>query len=530
MKNFGFVLLFFFLSSNSFAQDATPSLDELASQFRAIMKEEQATFVVTTAGALFSYDPLKADYARNIDAMRLLYATPLEMNENGALSSTVLENFKFDAQTNKITFILRSDVHYEDGSLMTIEDLGLAIKRMMIGHEIFPVIREIVGIKEWLKQKYPLKSLPKGMVIDETKRSLEIQLGGRVTEPLFRFSLELFSIIPSRCVDMEKSTLICPVPPFSGRYRLGNNLITKVGKKAFYPVFVKFESRSNSSDYPKDMWLAFMSPARIVEYAADFNNFTVIKANEIDIPNFQRQILTEKMKVYSGPKLLYSVITLNPKSKTFATKRVRQYFAMKFREGVREYGLEPQGSIFTALLIGYLPLKDLQKRIPSFSKKEEIEIIKHLKKYPPVFIKDAATGLHPFTYIFSSVLKKLEIPELEPIVKGEYADLWERGVLALRPASSGFWPMDPTGDIRMVFTPGMHAFVVQEPKISKLVADLRDGDKNSHESLNRFMFEDSKMAITTNYSRIYFVAKNSPIFMPYGISAPQSWSFFKKSK
>lgn len=519
------MLVCFFLLAANQKSDEIPPISELALQFREIMKEDVPTFVVATAPSFFSYDPLKADYARNIDTMRLLYATPLEMDTEGQYSSRVLEQFYFDSKENRIIFQMKSDVRYEDGSLITIDDIGMSIKRMMYSHSIFPVIKEIKGREEWLNSKNPLSTYPKGMKIDRTKGILEIFLNKPVKSPLFRFSLELFSIIPSSCVDPFHNTLICERPPFSGRYKLSDNIITKKNKKASFPVFIKFDARAQN--VPKQLWIAFMSPTRIVEYANDFNDKTVIKTNEIDIPNFQKETLVKKLKVYSGPKLLYSVMTLNPLSKTFDNKRVRQYFAMKLRESVIDYGFQAEGSIFTNLLIGYIPLAELNKGIPPFSKKEESEILAHLRKYPPSFLKDQGTILHPFSYILSSTLKKLEIHELKALETGEYEDLWAKGLITLLAASCGFWPIDPSGDIRMVFTPGMHRFVILDKEVSNLVGNMKSNDKKSHEEFNRYIFEDSKMIITTNYSRIFFMSKKISHYVAYGISGPQPWFFFK---
>lgn len=523
-----YLLLALVSSSANGNNSETSSLESLASQFREIMKENLPTFVVATATSFFSFDPLDGDFARNIDTMRLLYATPLEMDAEGKYTSTVLDKFHFESKSNKIVFKIKDNVHYDDGSTISIDDIGLSIKRMMLTHPDFPTIKEIKGIESWRKLNYPLNSYPEGLKIDRDRGILEIYLKTYVEAPLFRFSLELFSIIPSVCIDLNTNKLKCDVPAFSGRYRLSDNVISKSNKKAEFPVFIKFQSRGPG--VPKNMWIAFISPVRIIEYADDFNDVTIIKANEIDIPNIQKGTLSKKLAIYSSPKILYSVISLNPASKTFKDKRVRQYFAMKFRNAVKEYGFEPEGSIFTSLLIGYIPLTELMKMIPPFSKEEESRILNHLKAYPPVFLKEKATKLHPFTYILSATLKSMGLPDVQPLETGDFKSLWEKGDLAIRPATCGFWPIDPTGDIRMVFTAGLHAFVINDTKVSKLIEKLKYRDKKSHVELNRHIFEDSKMAITTNYSRLYFMSKKASLFLPYGISGPQPWFFFREIK
>lgn len=524
-----YILCFFCLSFQSLGNvDDQKDLNNLQLQFREIMKENTPTYVVATASPFFSFDPLSGDSARNKDTMRMLYATPLEMDAEGQYTSTVLEKFYFDAKSNKVVFKIKDSILFDDGSIMTIDDIALSIKRMALKHPKFPVIKNIKGIAAWIRSKTPLTTYPEGLKVDKEKGILEIHLMEFEAAPLFRFSLELFSIIPTSCIDLITSSLKCKIPPFSGRYKLGDNIITNLKKKAEYPVFIKFESRV--SGVPQHMWIAFMSPLRIVEYLNDFNDVTVIKSNEIDIPNFQKVTLLKKLQAYFGPKVLYSVVTLNPASKTFKDKRVRQYFAMKYREATKDYGFEPEGSIFTNLLIGYIPLFELNKMVPSFTKKEEAEILNHLKKNPPIFLKNNSTNLHPFTYILSTTLKKLGLPEVHPLKEGDFESLWKRGTLSIRPATCGFWPIDPTGDIGMVFTPGFHPFVVLDKNILNLMSKLKHKDKKSHIDFNRYIFEDSKMVITTNYSRVYFMSKKASLFIPYGISGPYPWIIFKSDK
>ena len=71
----------------------------------------------------------------------------------------------------------------------------------------FPVIRYIKGIEEWSKSPdaYNLE-LPG---LKKSQNEILIEFSESTSNPLFRFCLELFSIIPEKCIDKVTDKLIC---------------------------------------------------------------------------------------------------------------------------------------------------------------------------------------------------------------------------------------------------------------------------------------------------------------------------------
>ena len=136
-------------------------------------------YVVTGTGSDTSYDPLNADQTQNLPMMRMLYLTPLEVSDDDRLRSTILSHFSFDKKNRTVL---------------------------------------------------PLKYNPTGIKIFGQR--IEIKLSEDVEHPLFRFTLELFSIIPKSCISLNSGRLTCEIPAFSGPYEL-------IGTDAKNPLFRK---------------------------------------------------------------------------------------------------------------------------------------------------------------------------------------------------------------------------------------------------------------------------------------------------
>jgi hypothetical protein len=174
-------------------------------------------YIITETGAPSSLDPLEADSTNNLPAARMLYLTPIEISPKDELVSSILSSFKYDPSSLKIFWEVRDDRFFENGNKITPDDVAFAVARMIYARDQFPVIRYIKGINEWKKQKAPLNSYPEGIKIKN--QTVEIELSRRVEHPFFRFTLELFSIIPKSCVDLSTGRVVCDQIPASGYYR-----------------------------------------------------------------------------------------------------------------------------------------------------------------------------------------------------------------------------------------------------------------------------------------------------------------------
>jgi hypothetical protein len=56
-------------------------------------KEGVFRYIITESERPYSLDPLLADIWDNLPVARMIYATPVEVNNDGSLSSKVLESF-----------------------------------------------------------------------------------------------------------------------------------------------------------------------------------------------------------------------------------------------------------------------------------------------------------------------------------------------------------------------------------------------------------------------------------------------------
>ncbi len=177
-------------------------------------------YVLTNVEEPHSFDPLDADHTNNISTARMIYLTPLEVSDNDKLSSHILASFQYDEAANDATWIVKDGLLYSDNSPVTTEDVAFAVARMAYTRPGFPVIKYIKGLQEWIKSENPLQSYPEGIKVDGNK--IEIEFNQAMSEPFYRFCLEIFSIIPKRCVDLKTNKIICDKIPTNGQYSIAH--------------------------------------------------------------------------------------------------------------------------------------------------------------------------------------------------------------------------------------------------------------------------------------------------------------------
>ena len=92
--------------------------------------------------------------------------------------------------------------------------------------------------------------------------------------PLFRFTLELFSIIPKRCIDIKTNNIICSSIPTSGYYEI----------KEKTPDSVLFEKRNsgniNGVEAPQKIRFKYIQPEKIREIIPKLDSFSIIAASD----------------------------------------------------------------------------------------------------------------------------------------------------------------------------------------------------------------------------------------------------------
>ena len=174
--------------------------------FGAIMNE----YIITETDQPTSLDPLDGDQTQNLPVVRMIYSTPLEIDASDRITSLVLEKFNYDKKTQTIHWTVKKGLKYSNGDEITVSDVAFSVLRMALARPKFPVIDLIAGLNEWIGQASPLTTMPKGITIHG--QDIAIKLTKDHPHPLFRFCLELFSIIPKKCgrytIESRKENII----------------------------------------------------------------------------------------------------------------------------------------------------------------------------------------------------------------------------------------------------------------------------------------------------------------------------------
>ena len=518
-----FVILIFNISAGK---------QDLPGELKLLLKEKKPTYVIANAALPYSYDPLEDLNLNNSRIIRMIHARIVESDANGRFSSRVLKSYNYDEAKKTLFFEIKNNVRYTDGSLLTPNDVALAIKRNALLRPNLPGVSKIMGLDNWLKNTHPLLSKFEGVRVEGNK--VLVRFNTNLESPIDKFNA-CFGVIPEKSVDLKTGHLKevgLSIPPSAGHYKIVPSKLSN-GKAITEPTFVKLERVTDDKSKPEVVWIVYMSPTNIGKYMKDYHDDVVICAHEIDIEPYMLKTLKQHFTVHTAPKIMYSFLLLNPTSAAFKEQRVRQYFAIKYREKLAERGYPVEGSQPTKEMLGYLSLRQLNNLVEPFSKDEEIRILEHLRSNPPVWMKSYNIVTEPFADIFNAVCNDLRIPLKEVKISkfsDEYKELWEQGVLGIRLAYSTLGPADPTGDIKTVFS-GIHSFlrfVTDDPKLKDLVKKVEYYDEGSHVRLNRYLFTDSKFAVVSNYSRLYLSTGKISVKSSFRRQEPVVWEFFQK--
>ena len=222
-------------------------------------------YIITETDVPTSYDPLEADQTQNLPVARMIYHTPLEIDASDTISSQVLESFGYDKKTKTIKWTVKRNLTFNDGTPLTTDDVVLSIKRMLLTRPQFPVIESIEGKDQWLKEENPLTKIPFGIKV--AGNEITISLTKDYPHPLFRFCLELFSIIPKKCVDLKSDKLTCDRPPESGRFAI----VEKKDKS------ILFSSRVSNKD---QVLFKYIPAVELSEQLPKLSSESVVAGNE----------------------------------------------------------------------------------------------------------------------------------------------------------------------------------------------------------------------------------------------------------
>lgn len=484
-------------------------------------------YVITETAGATSLDPLEADNTNNLPVARMIYATPLEISEANQLSSHVLESFQYDSSTRTIQWVVKTGLTFGDGTPITSDDVAFSVARMAYTRPQFPVVESIEGVEKWSKSKGALKSFPSGISVKG--QVVSIKLSRNIEHPLFRFCLELFSIIPRKCVDTETNTIACKEIPSSGYYRI-------VEKSKDAVLFVKRDdAKIQNLKVPAKIRFEYISAEDLPKNLGSLDDMTVFAGNEVTYPISELQKIEENFSTKFTPASRFSVLLLNPMVAPFKDRICRRYFAKSFRESYSELAGKSQpleASIFTKILPGYLSVKDLGADKP-LSDKNIAECKSAFAKVKISWGYAEGEKRSIFIDTLRTTFEKIGVKPSTPTVaanRKNLADLFADGKISVFSGSSGFWALDPSGDMKMLFTPNLHKalrFVSDDSKLQKMISEL-DSGQGKYAQVNRYLHDEAMFNVYSHLRRFFASpSKNLLVDVPFAITSPAPWQVFK---
>ncbi len=273
------------------------------------------TYVITETGMVNSFDPLDADQTVNLPVARMIYTTPIEVDQKGDLRSLILDAFDYNEATFTMTWKVKSGIKFTDGTEIKPIDVAFAISRMAYTRPTFPVLEDISGLKRWLNEKNPLATLPSGINLED--RTIKISFDKKQDHPLFRFCLEIFSIIPSSCVDINTNKIACKEIPGSGHYKIVNQLNAEL----------HFEKRDKTHIFdlpvPQKITFKYLTSTQAIENSKNMDLKTIISGTELKYSLEEMKQLEENAIVSYAPASRIVGFVLNPNAGAFRDLRCR---------------------------------------------------------------------------------------------------------------------------------------------------------------------------------------------------------------
>lgn len=476
-----------------------------------------------------SFDPLDADRAVNLSVMRMLYLTPVEVTPDNRLTSQILESFGYDPLKKTITFVVRKDRSYSDGTPISPDDVAFAIARMAEKRPSFPVLSEILGLEAWRGLPGALNSFPEGLRVNG--QTVSIELNRDVPNALFRFCLEIFSIIPRASVDPATNELKVDRPPFSGNYQIKSLESEKiVFEKRLDPI------ESHGLKIPDQVTFVYFKSDPDFKEVGLFPEHMVVSGTELNLFTSQTNLSQLGYSVTWTPASSYSVLLINPEVPAFRSKACRQQFAATFRSVLSEIfmqGLNISGSLFPTIVPGFV------SDLGSGGTKESTACAKDLagQTIPWATYPVGQSDFFREAIVATASRLGLELQaRLEVVSQKELEQAYLEGKSSFFLGRSGFWPLDAVGDIRMLFTPNMHPalrFVWSDEQVMKHLSDIRDSSdpiliKSKMEELNRYVFDQAIFNPVAHFRRfLASTGKNTLREVPLAVQTPYPWQAFR---
>jgi ABC-type transport system substrate-binding protein len=470
---------------------------------------EIKTVVLTNNDRFDSLDPLNADKWQNMAVMRLMYLQPIEISAKDEFRSKALESFNYEPKTKTMTWIVRSGNTFQNGEVIVTKDILYSVLRMINRTPNFPIVREIIGVKEWMDLPTPkrLQLPPQGIKVSENK--IDITFNIDVGNPFFRFSLELFSIIPSSCINEINFELICKHPSESGYYRLEEGDVLKFIKRddqlihGFNAVPAFYLKNILAKEISKDI---------------DLTDTVLVGRSDLFNENFLQELAEKDVhKIHRLPAVNMLMFLLNPNLAPFDRVEVRQHFARLVRKNLvqtKVMAFDFSKSFLTKLIPGYLDDSEFEEAREFDLKKldlpDSIEFFYAAKTIAPDFREAVVLSLKELGF------KDVKVTVVES--KNIAFNLFAENKSFFAPVYTGFWDKDPLNDVQMLFTQNLHPVFKHMASIPELRAlldlELRDAgsDKKRAEVLkkiNRYLYQDAKLNMVGHVRGFYLTRENN---------------------
>lgn len=369
---------------------------------------------------------------------------------------------------------------------------------------------------------------PEGIKVDGNK--ITIALTEDYPHPQFRFCLEIFGIVPRKDVDPKTNKIAAEKVATSGYYELkesGENSLLFQKR----PDIGKIQGK----DYPAQIRFLYRDPQTAFRDATLKSDDTVIFSSESLLSREQLRQVEAGFKVGFTPAAWFTILQINPDVIPFEDASCRLLFAEAFRKNYQKItGNESEASVFTLMVEGYKSHDQLLET-SKISPEQSIACASKLARAKVPFSFDSST---PESFV-AAIRATAEELGVELLVSSQSTDRKQEVTKFLAGKSTfmynrtGFWAMDPTGDIQMLFTPNLHLGLKhfwQDQRLQGLLQKVASNgvvDAEVVDAANAYLFSSAKLNVYSHIRRFY-ASQNKDLVhrLPIGITNPSPWHLF----
>lgn len=477
-------------------------------------------YIITETSSPDSFDPLDADKTQNLTVMRMLYFSPFEVDKNNLLKSSVFEKYFYDAESNTLVLQKKKDLYFDDGSSIETQDILLSILRMAYFRPDFPMIKDIVGVKEWSLAQKGLLTMPAGIEIFDN--TIKIAFRKKMQNPMFRLCLELFSIIPRKCIDLTNGKFICDRAPSSGYFRI----VTNTDKEIFFERRNLVSPGAENIDV-SSITFKFKKLSDMCDTSISEND--VVSVNELDYLNTKCVFKNSQNHWMAASR--FGILRFNTKFDLFKSADHRRYFSELVRDQINlmNLGLKSERSLMSPLLPGYIDNAAFQVGSKSLKDAFKGKKITLISAKAPVL-----------SFIYKAIIEaakslEMQVEVAEKSKNDEIVNEFLENRIAIIAGASGFWAQDPVGDLSMWFTKNLHktmTFVWNDKELYDLLHEIEEESTALKiplkiQALNRHVYNSSIIAPLVHFRRLYITnSKIQTLNLPQAITSPAPWQIY----